>query len=385
MQQLASDSFTRANGSLGANWTDFLSAGSVPPQIVGNQVEPSSTGFSDAMYYGGIDWPSDQYSQAQIIALGSGAKMGPSVRVTSVSEYIGIVETLGAGNATVEIELELNGTFSTLISTSTATVLPGDYIQISAQGTTLTMNNVTRSTTLLTITDSTLAAGYPGIHLNPAGGTPSSTVMSNWSGGSMTSAPLSVSTLASDNFNRANTANLGPNWSVGSGYDFLQIVNNQMEWSSSPSDNIALEYYTALTFPSDQWSQAQVTVVTGDENGPVLRYQQSSSGASYYFYDIQQAGLAGTAYVKFYSYVNGEASLIFYDNTYAALSSSDNIRAQAQGCLISLIDVTTGVLLDSYCDTSSSALSGGSPGWSIQQWGNGVSAATNWSGGTFGQ
>ena len=134
MQQFVSDSFNRANGSLGPNWSTVLDSSS-PPAIVSQGIQ-SAWGRAEGMYYGGINWPADQYAQAQVTVLGSGS-VGPAVRMTSNGNfYAGTVGSFGTGNANVYIMLDVDGGRSVIASSSTATVMAGDYLQLTAQGST---------------------------------------------------------------------------------------------------------------------------------------------------------------------------------------------------------------------------------------------------------
>ena len=375
MQQFASDSFARSDGSLGPNWTTVLDSGS-SPQIANQQIQ-SAWGRAEALYYGGINWPADQYAQAQITAIGGGS-VGPAVRMTSNgSFYCGTVGGFGTGNANVYILLDDNGSRSVIASSSSATVMPGDYLQLSVQGTMLTLFNVTRSTTLLTASDSTVAVGYPGFYVGGSGGTE----LTNWSAG-LAAAPPTLSTLASDNFNRSNAPNLGVNWAIGPGLYALQIVNNQIESAGQgqpPGQGHGKEYYVGTTFPNDQWSQAQVLASNGDVNGSIVRYQGSSD--THYVGFVSNLGLPGTCSVSIDRDLNGAPVVLATDSTYCAVAAGDYLRLQAEGSLLSYIDVTTGALLLTATDNQ---ITGGSPGWSLNPVG-GTPTAANWTGGGFSQ
>lgn len=373
MQQFVTDSFNRSNGILGSSWTTVLDSGS-PPAIV-NQTIQSSWGRAEALYYGGINWPADQYAQAQITGLGGGS-VGPAVRMTSNGTfYAGTIGGFGVGNANVYILLDDNGSRSVIASSSSATVLANDYLQLSVQGDTLTLTDVTRSTTLLTATDSTVTSGYPGFYVGGSDGT----ALTNWSAG-LPLAPLSLNPLASDNFNRANAPNLGSNWTVGPGVYAIQIVNDQIESAGqgqAPGQGHGKEYYTAVTFPTDQWSQAQVISSNGDVNGAIVRYQGTSD--THYVGFVSTTGPAGTCSVSIDRDISGAPVVIATDSTYCSVTPGDYIRLQVQGSLLSYIDVTTGSLLLTTTDTQ---IAGGSPGWSLNPV-HGTPTAANWSGGSF--
>ena len=373
MQQFAVDNFNRADGLLGPNWTTVLDSDN-PPMIVSQQVQ-SGYNRTRALYYGGINWPADQYAQAQIIAQSNGS-IGPAVRMTSNGNfYAGTVSSLGTGTASAYILLDSNQSLSPIASVSGVTVLPNDYLQLSVQGTTLTLTDVTRSTTLLTVTDTNLPAGYPGFYIGGTG-----TILANWSAG-LNTAPLPLTALASDNFNRANAPNLGPNWAIGPGYFPLQILNDQIEsggQGQAPGAGHGKEYYTAVAFPSDQWSQAQVIAATNDVNGAMVRYQGSADTHDVGF--VSTIGPAGTCSVSIDRDINGIPVVLATDSTHCAVAAGDYVRLQAQGPLLSYIDVTTGALLLSTLDPQ---ITGGSPGWSLNPVG-GTPTAANWSGGQFG-
>jgi LmbE family N-acetylglucosaminyl deacetylase len=370
MQQFAADNFNRANGALGANWSTSTDSPSVP-SIVGQQVQ-SSWVYSTSLYYGGINWPADQYARAQITQ-SNGGSSGPAVRMTSNAYYAGTVGSLGNGTAQVYIILDNAGSRSIIASSSTATVLANDYLQLTVQGTTLTLTDVTQSATLLTVTDSTLATGYPGLYVGSGGS------LANWSAG-LNTTPAVTQVVASDNFNRANAPNLGPNWSVGPGYFPIQIVSTQIESGGQgqpPGQGHGKEYYTAASFTNDQWSQAQVIQSTNDVNGALLRYQGSVD--THYVAFVSTLGRPGTCSVSIDIDNNGAPTVLASDSQNCSVSSGDYVRFQAQGSLLTFVDVTTGTLLLSVND---SRISGGSPGWSLSPVG-GTPIAANWSGGQF--
>ena len=329
----------------GPNWSTVLDSSS-PPAIVSQGIQ-SAWGRAEGMYYGGINWPADQYAQAQVTALGSGS-VGPAVRMTSNGNfYAGTVGSFGTGNANVYIMLDVDGGRSVIASSSTATVMAGDYLQLTAQGSTLTLTNVTRSTTLLTTTDTTVRVGYPGFYV----GGPDGSNLTNWSAG-LATAPMTLSTLASDDFNRVNAPNLGVNWAVGPGLYPIQILNNQIESAGqgqAPGQGHGKEYYVGVSFPSDQWSQAQVLSSQNDVNGAIVRYQGSSD--THYVAFVSRLGAAGTCSVSIDRDLNGAPVVLATDSTYCAINAGDYLRLQVQGSLLSYIDVTTGALLLNAVDT----------------------------------
>jgi trimeric autotransporter adhesin len=262
MSQVASDTFNRANAStLGPNWTPLVGSNNVTLQIASNQIESAATGpnVGKEMYYGGLNWTPDQYSEVQIVAATGNGYAGPAVRMTSNdTHYACAVYKVGAGNATVGIVLDSAGTYSTLATSTTATVNAGDMIGCTVIGTSLAMTDETASTVLLTASDSTIPSGYPGVVDSAGSGPVTNYVMANWTAGT-SAAPLSVQQLASDNFNRANALNLGPNWDVGPGHGPIQIVSDQIQPYPAGGPQPSKEHYVAYgTIPNDQWSEIQV-------------------------------------------------------------------------------------------------------------------------------
>ncbi len=387
MSQLASDSFNRANSpTLGTNWTPLVGVNTnVALQVVSTQIEAAAVGPNVAkeMYYGGLNWTPDQYSQVQITAASGNGYEGPAVRMSSNdTHYACVVYNVGSGSSAVSIILDNAGTYSTLASSATATVRAGDIVRCAVQGTSLTMTDQTSSTTLLSASDSTISGGYPGV-VDSAGTAIANYVMANWSAGS-TLTPLTGQQLANDNFTRANALNLGPNWHVGTGHGPIQIVSNEIQPYPTGGPQPSKEHYVAYgPFPNDQWSEIQV--VTADTIGDVaVELRASDVADNMYVCDVNITGPAGTAETRIDKVLGGEITYLVIDQQWSAISPGDYIRGQVQGNLISLIDVTTGQLLLTAVDN---AFASGYPGVSLQAVTGNPSdhIAGNWSAGGFGQ
>jgi hypothetical protein len=87
---------------------------------------------------------------------------------------------------------------------------------------------------------------------------------------------------ASDDFNRANNADLGANWTptVG-GDDTWTISGNQAVVSDDTSD--CSEYYSAVAFGANQFSQCTIVAVGDDVGvGPGPAVRVGSASKSYY-------------------------------------------------------------------------------------------------------
>lgn len=89
--------------------------------------------------------------------------------------------------------------------------------------------------------------------------------------------------MATDDFNRADNADLGANWTIQSGQAALQIVSNRAVPSNNFSD--CGEIWVADSFSDDQYSESVVTALHSSAPaetgiGPIVR--GSTSVASYY-------------------------------------------------------------------------------------------------------
>ena len=388
MSQVASDSFNRSNApTLGSNWSPLVGSTNVTLQITGNKIESTAISPSVAkeMYYGGLNWAPDQYSQVQIVAAtgtGTGYE-GPAVRMTSNdTHYACVVYKVGAGNASVGILLDNAGTTTKIASSTTATVAAGDTVRCTVQGTSLVMTDQTTSALLLTVTNSTIPSGYPGVVDSAGTVAITNYAMANWTAGS-SAAPLAIQQLASDNFNRPDALNLGTSWNVGPGHGPIQIVSQQIQPYPAGGTQPSKEHYVAYgPIPNDQWSQLQVVV--DDTVGDVAAEVRASDTAdTMYICDINLTGVSGTAQARIALILNGVIVPLVIDQQWTAISPSDYIRGQVQGNLISLIDVTTGTLLLTTFDTN---IPSGYPGISLNAATGNPSdhIGANWSGGVFG-
>jgi hypothetical protein len=75
--------------------------------------------------------------------------------------------------------------------------------------------------------------------------------------------------LAADNFNRANGIGLGANWTQPAGTSNQFDISSNAAIPHSAASGDSYDAYTAITWPNDQWSQANLTVsgTAGGGNG----------------------------------------------------------------------------------------------------------------------
>lgn len=82
---------------------------------------------------------------------------------------------------------------------------------------------------------------------------------------------VGAATLATDNFNRADAADLGAAWDVQTGTQPWKILTNAVTPNSLGSDSE--ENNNSVTWPDDQYSQAKITVTSttaGDRGAGVM-------------------------------------------------------------------------------------------------------------------
>lgn len=91
-----------------------------------------------------------------------------------------------------------------------------------------------------------------------------------------------MSVLATDDFNRADSSSLGANWAVaqGDGAGFA-IASNACVIESS-SGNYRGSYYSAVSAPNDQYSQALITQLSNVAQGVTVRMITSGGVRNYY-------------------------------------------------------------------------------------------------------
>lgn len=86
-----------------------------------------------------------------------------------------------------------------------------------------------------------------------------------------------MTALATDNFNRANAANLGANWT--SNVADITIASNKATVTADPAG----EYNNTVTWPNDQYSQTIISTLPGggQSAGPTAR---NATDGSFYAY-----------------------------------------------------------------------------------------------------
>lgn len=151
----ATDNFNRADGGIGANWTNSLGT----LVIVSNAVTAGSAG-DRAAWRSAESFDADHSSQVTFTADNDGG--GPSVRnqASGANFYAFLYDSFGNGSI-----YEVNaGVFTQLgAGYSMGTMGVGQFLKLTATGSTLTPNQ--NGTDFATRTDATHTGGAPGIEV----------------------------------------------------------------------------------------------------------------------------------------------------------------------------------------------------------------------------
>lgn len=135
-----------------------------------------------------------------------------------------------------------------------------------------------------------------------------------------------MSTLATDNFNRAD-GGLGASWTTFAGV--APAISSNQCIASGTSKGLA--YYNGVTWPANQWSQVIVNSSGGNDGGPKVR----ASGTDCYY--VQQFG--GTLEVQRY---NNNAPVTIATVGGSLLSAGGTLYLEAVGnALVVKVNGTT--------------------------------------------
>ncbi len=134
-----------------------------------------------------------------------------------------------------------------------------------------------------------------------------------------------MSTLATDDFNRADADPIGGSWTTASSNSAMKIVSNACQPSSLPADCGA--YYNAISWPDDQYSQCKITVNdTASGSGPGV-YVRLASGAFTCYRAV--ASHATTNNVELAKFVAGAHTAIWQRTQ--SFTDGDTLRLEVQG------------------------------------------------------
>src|ERR1700761_6191713 len=175
-----SDTFDRANGGLGSNWT--TTPGTAAPQISGNTLHAGTANSLNSAYWSASTFGNDQFSQGTLPG-SSGSNYGPglAVRLSGTKGYF-----LWYGNSTNTVSLwrmDSASSWTQLKTSGALTVTPAsDVWKIQVVGSTI--SGYQNGTLVVQTTDTSITSGSPGVWLYYA-----NNQIDNWSGGDATAAP----------------------------------------------------------------------------------------------------------------------------------------------------------------------------------------------------
>ncbi|BFU94326.1 MAG: hypothetical protein NTNFB02_10480 [Nitrospira sp.] len=151
-------------------------------------------------------------------------------------------------------------------------------------------------------------------------------------------------TLAADNFNRPDSADLGSAW--GSGYTDkvpAMIVSQQVRAiDTNLADPKSAESYNAVAPPSDQWCQVTLGTWTGSEDrelGCILRAQPAPTVDWYWCY-ARANGARNAAIVSHHPGGAGDTNLA--SDFSVEWAAGDKLRCEAQGTSLRLYRLPAG-------------------------------------------
>ncbi len=229
------DTFVRANGSLGAGWTDMTSGG----LTISAQAAAGTSSGTVGDIRTGESYNSDQFSSVVLTSTqpAGGGWIGPSVRSQSggASDYAGFYYW-NFGTPELMVFRRLNDSWTQLGSSYSVSALPaGTVLELAAAGTSLTL--YLNGVPVITATDSSLSGGAPGVM---ATGT---AAVTDWVGGNMDGTMPGAASVTS-----ATMYTIGGSVSGLSGTVILQDNNSD---AMSMSASGAFTFATPLTTGTD--------------------------------------------------------------------------------------------------------------------------------------
>lgn len=341
MATLATDPFNRSNGDLtgDSGWIAFGTHDSlkISSNAVVRDVDPSANAYD-----GGIAWADDQWAECTVSSLSGAVDNGGGVMVRAQAGattcYIAVV----SGDGTVSVGKYVAGAY-THLATTAGVFFGGERVRLEAVGGTLRVyyNGLQLGSD---ISDSSIASGgRPGLIVKGAVGH----ALDAFAAGDFSALSNAVrTTLASDSFTRADSANLGTNWVVGPLP--MKLASNQCVPTSTGEDEYQVYDDGTFVFPTDQWAEATMFVVGGGAGtGPclVLRGPDAFHGANFYRWAVAPLGSNAIDLTKS---VSGVVTSIATINV--AWVSGDVLRVEAEGS--TLRTYRNGVLVDTHTDTS---------------------------------
>lgn len=176
--------------------------------------------------------------------------------------------------------------------------------------------------------------------------------------------------IATDNFNRANAATLGANWSQRSTRNQPGIFSNAVDVDAG--GNLDCARYSGATWPNDQYAQITAVIVAAAVTAVSVRVSTTADTAYSGGDDTNDFG-AGR---RLWKWVAGVVTEI--GSEAIALAASDVIRVEAQGTTIRLkINASQRI------SVTDSSIASGQAGIELQHSAIDVAVLDNFEGGDF--
>lgn len=180
-----------------------------------------------------------------------------------------------------------------------------------------------------------------------------------------------MTTLATDDFNRADSTGLGANWTTITGKTSLNILTNAAVSTAGGNDG---NYYNAVAWPNDQWSQATLVDRAAGRNAVKVRV---AAAAETYYAGGSDVTDFGNQQQRLWKTVAGVRTSLATNAT--LLIATDLVYVEARGTTIKLF--INGVEVLSAIDSD---IASGNAGIGFGDAVAGGGDWDGWSGGDFG-
>lgn len=129
--------------------------------------------------------------------------------------------------------------------------------------------------------------------------------------------------LATDNFNRSDSTDLGSNWDAGyTGYD--NCIVDQLFCTAEAANTTAMETYNAITWPDNQYVEFQL--VTWMNENLAYAVLRAASPATATFYYIGTSEFGGATFTNEIGKVIAGSSTTLADESVSAWSTNDVVK-----------------------------------------------------------
>lgn len=183
-----------------------------------------------------------------------------------------------------------------------------------------------------------------------------------------------MTTLATDDFNRADSGNLGANWTSNRGDP--TITTNTVGVSTVSDENDA--YYSNVSAPADHWSQVTaVATPNGSTNQGSAAVRMPAAGNRDGYFAGWDGARQSSTDRRLWKVVAGTFTSLGNEGG-VPVAANDVLYAEAQGSTIKMF-----VNGSQRLSVTDSSLSGGAFGISATNNASGIGILDSWSGGDF--